>query len=387
MESVRLLSWSFVHVLQMILNLARRGGVDFSNPGLLREALNIRAWEALDELGRDPKHLWRLTPPLHQVYSRALAYGAGDRCSHNQVYMAAEQATSLAEVALGEVGYSWLSRRQVAAQLIYALANEIQGDPHALDAAERQSRSEAFLREFYGCGWDDPDPELQKEVEYYERQLGVLYCLRAIAVLTEHPELDLVELTRQGLMKYGVVDTRGRRVCYWCSGAPCVCGGRKGGMKARRPEITSDLVWARGLPEMDQHMVVYGVSRNSAINALAGVVRSLSEDGGEYGWINLMSRCGGTNRGIQERLGCLYLGSSRHPRMAAKKFDAEGVPLIEGLYSEAADAVVSWPCLVTQAFGLQFTRSVLLGLQHMADGAGVTLETPDDLTRTIPVRE
>lgn len=364
------------------MELAKRGGVDILNPGFLREATNVRTWEVLDQFGRDVQHLYKLTPTFTAIYEAGVQAGVAKEVV-NHLCPLAGMAASLVQESLGGVGYTWLSQRQVASQLIYALACEIQGDPHATDADERQARSEKFLMEFYGHEWSNSDPELHHEVEYCERQLGMLYCLRVVAVLTAHPELDLVELTRQGLMKYGVNDLRGRRVCYWCSGVPCVCGGRKGGMKAKRPEITRELVLTRGLPEMDQHMVVYGVGRNSAINALAGVARSLSEDGGEYAWVRLMSLSGGTNEGIRKRLGCLYLDGTRHTKMADKK-TSEQISLLDSLYSEAADAVVSWPCLVHQAFGLNFVRSVKLGLEHMAKGAGVELVTPEDLAKTVP---
>ncbi len=182
-------------------------------------------------------------------------------------------------------------------------------------------------------------------------------------------------------MKYGICDVRGLRVCYWCSGAVCICGSRKGGMKAERPEITAEFTMTRGLPEMDRHMTVYGVGRNSAINALAGSVRALSEAGGEYGWINLMGR---DQRTIEEKMGCLHLDGTRHPKMAKKKFSSGGT-MEQALYSEAADAIVSWPCLVFQTFGLSFVRGVKRGLEHMATGAGVELEIPSDLVQTIPI--
>jgi hypothetical protein len=71
--------------------------------------------------------------------------------------------------------------------------------------------------------------------------------------------------------------------------------------------------------------------------------------------------------------------------MAEKKFEDGGVPFIDGLYPEAADAIVSWPCIVFQAFGLNFVRGVKLGLEHLATGAGVELVVPEDTTRTIPI--
>ena len=381
MDRLDLKSWSFVHVLATILELAKRGRVDIADAGFLREGANVRTWEVLDELGRDAQQLGKRTPSLYEISAVALRMGA-DKNVVDDLCRDACIADRFSEKVLGDIGYSWLNRRQIASQLIFVLASHLQGDPHDDNALDkRQARSESFLRIFFFSGRSDP--EFEKEAEKFERQLGVLYCLRAVSILATHPELDLVEIARHGLLKYGVSDLSGRNVCYWCSGTPCVCGGRKGGMKAKRPTITREHAYTHGLPEMDRHMIVYGVGRNSAIDALAGVVRSFSEDGGEYGWLRLVSQSGGTVAGVANKFGSLHVSDSRHPVMLAKK-ETENVPLSDSLYAETADAMVSWPCLVTQAFGLNFVRSVKLGLEHMAKGAGVDLRLPHDLTRTVP---
>ncbi len=384
-EKIVLPNLNFVGVFETIMQIARDGKVDLSNPGFLREVVNAQTWGTLDEIGRDPKHLHRLIPPLNVVQEAGLRAGLSKEIIA-PLYSDAVASERLDEASLGKIGYTWLARRQTASQLIYALGCEIQGDFIGADADERHARAENFLLEFYQYGLDNTDSELQKEVEQYERQLGVLFCMRAVAVLTEHPELNLTELVRHGLGKYGVKDVSGKTRCYWCPGRLCVCGGRKGDIKAKLPDITDELALAGTLRQMDEHMTVYGVGRNSAIDGLAGVVRSLSEDGGEFGSVRLMSLSGGTLDGLKERLGCLYLEGTRQDKMAQKE-EAAKVSLEERIYSEAADAMVSWPCLVTQAVGLNFERSVMLGLTHMAEMAGVELQVPEHMNLSVSAKK
>lgn len=380
MKQIKLVSWSFVHVMEMIMELARRGGVDL-DIGFLKEMINARTWELLDQLGRDLKHQDPLTPDINTISRIARSYDVAEEVSH--LLSAGIGADSLTEFSLGEIGYTALSNRSTSGKLLYAIANKIQGDPHHSEGLpQRKNKAEKFLAEFYGYGSNNLDPELQLEKRKYELQLGVLFCHRIVAVLTEHPELELTKLTHYGFMKYGLRDHEGNCSCYWCTGSPCLDGGRKGGIKAIIDSITPNIVYRLGLPEMAYFMwVVYGGSRNSAVDALAGPVRSLSEHGGEFSYVSMLKRYGGV-KGIRQKLGCLFLDDTRHVVMALKK-EAEGVPIDDSLYAEAADAVISWPCLVHQAFGFDFVRSIQFGLEHMAKGAGVKLETPADLTKTV----
>ncbi len=158
---MELKSWSFVHVFQTILELTQAGRVDLEDPHFLRETANVRVWEVMDELGRDPKELHRLTPSLNSIMTTARQFGLEDE-GVNDLYLSAVAASRLVEASLGEVGYTWLSKRQISSQLIYALACLIQGDPHAEDAYEHQSRSSRFLMHFYGYNWYNASPGSEK---------------------------------------------------------------------------------------------------------------------------------------------------------------------------------------------------------------------------------
>ena len=121
-------------------------------------------------------------------------------------------------------------------------------------------------------------------------------------------------------------------------------------------------------------MTVYGVGRNSAISSLTGPVRALSEFGGEFTFRSLVHDLGGDPAGAAQKLAVLY---------RCGRYDADfrrSTTFMEkrqALIKEIADIAISWPCLVAQAFGLNYVRCLQRALQQWADQLGITITFPD----------
>lgn len=371
MKTMNLKSWAFPHVLQIVHELA--GLIAKTEPDLILQYAGVLAWEVLDTIPRDPKHLHKLTPRIRDVL-RALPRG-----SWHYVVLALPLlivstlgALMLQKIVLGPVGYTWLSTRETMSRLIYGLACTIQGWGKRR-TLQRQRLSSQFLRNLHRFGLDNPDPELQAEIEQYESQLGHLFLVTMVGVMRKYPHFTPEEITAAGLIKYGVPTLGGLNVCYFDGGAPCTCGSRWQGMHAPLVEQGKEAVFVFDALEMDGHMTVYGVGRNSAISALTGPVRALSEFGGELTFRGLIHDLGGIGESEHE-LGVLY----RRGRYDAdfRRSMTSSADKRQALIKEIADVVVSWPCLVTQAFGLDYVRCLKRSLIIMAEKVGVNIVFP-----------
>lgn len=352
-------------------------------PDLLVKLANVRTWEALEMLNRDAKHLGELIPSPRRVLAAVPAEGMQilheyetlfDWSLHDFV-RDVEAALRLNEESVGSLSSRYLGRRNIYAQMAYAIANRIQTRDGDFTIDDRQEINTQFFLNLRRFESENLSEEAQREVVKFEELLGHLFVLRTIAVMSSHSDITPEELTLAGLRKYGVPDKRGLQVCNWDSGIPCACGMRKDAMKADLTAILPEFADTFGLLEMDEFMyLVYGM-RNSAISPLTGAVRAFIEVGAELGYMELAQEAGSYDN-LRSLMGPIYLDGSRLDYTAMKEVASGKYTVREGVIFEAADGIVSWPPLVAIAFGLSPSRSMARGLTRFAQDSGIELSIP-----------
>lgn len=420
---VEVRSWAYPHVIQALQELAQRGEVDLSDLETLLKISRTQAWGVAEVAGREGSPL---APLAFEFDDIAAAIPQRVRAQVAQILdldlmrSDAKGALRLSEAASGSFGYHWLEQRSIMARYLYLIACKIQKPDFETvyydkesdgetDFEGDRSASEELIRTLYGYGWDKEDPKLQEAIERLELQLGLFWCVQMLGLVNKH-KLDPLQLTRNGHKKYGIPDQEGINGCYWDGGCPCMCGGRWKKMEFARTERSEEDVYKYGLPEMDLVMwVAYGGARNSSFSPLMGVVRALSEGGGEEAFVEIMIELGSSLANYRQKMGALFQ-ETRHVldrkgklEEAVSKYrevhqlgdddeieetimqQIEQTVMREQLYAEAADAAISWPCLVAQSFGLSMTRSVKRALEYISNQSGTDLVVPDDISQTVRV--
>lgn len=374
---------SFPDVLGGLWDLALRGNVNLEDPDRLQRTAMVVSLEFHDTISRnsDGLHLVHALTPTVEDVVRGIPSDFNFAPADEEVIRDTSAALRLTDSSLGAVGQTAFAARGEIAKLIYYIACRLKGN----GTVEERRLAQSFLLQFLGFGRQKP--EIRETLGKYERWLGRVFIMQFLALQTRS-RFDLPVLTAEMIRKYGSRDINGLYTCYWeKTGTPCECGGRKSDMRASLPfdpkgEIPTSFVNTVDTSEMYRSMaVVYGVSRNQAIDTYNGVLRVMTEVYSELGFMQLL--CEHISLGAFERsLGSLADQDARHFQMARKKLLAEGHTYEEGLLFEAADAI-DWFPLLCCAYGLDFVACITRAMQFMAERSNIDLSLPEKMLASL----